>query len=262
MDEKTIIRIRKGMNGWPFSACSADGYFIMNAESIDQIREHYDFEIKHKIVKIVKETSLYPEGYTPENVVYGYARVSTKGQARDGNSLDAQERALRAAGAEYIIKEVYTGKTTDRPELEKLLKRLKGGDTLMVTRLDRIARTIVQGSELIQDLIKRRVDVHILNMGRIDSSTTGKLIMNILLSFAEYERDMIIERTREGKEEARKDPNFREGRPRDAVKYKEEMDLAMELLEHESYTKVAKRTRFSRSTLVREKARRKKEGHS
>ena len=100
MDERTVIRIRKGINGFPYSACTSDGYFITNAESIEQIREHYDFELKHKMVRIIKETSLYPEGYTPENVVYGYARVSTKGQARDGNSLEAQEGIAEVAEGE------------------------------------------------------------------------------------------------------------------------------------------------------------------
>lgn len=257
MEERTVIRIRKGINGFPYSACTSDGYFITNAESIEQIREHYDFELKHKMVRIIKETSLYPEGYTPENVVYGYARVSTKGQARDGNSLEAQEKALKAAGAEIIVKEAYTGSTTSRPEFEKLLKQLKGGDTLIVTKLDRIARSTVQGAELVRELLDRRVKVNILNMGMIDNSATGKLISDVFFAFAEFERAMIVERTQEGKALARKDPNFKEGRPRIE---KARLDHAMELLEHESYKQVAEKLKISKSTLVREKARRKKEG--
>ena len=259
MDEKTIIRIRKGMNGYPYSACTKDGHFIMNAESIEAIRETYDFEIKHKLVKIVKETTLYPKGYTPEHTVYGYARVSTKGQARDGNSLEAQEAALRAAGADIIIKETYTGSTTDRPELDQLLERLQGGDTLVVTKLDRIARSTIQGSKLIRDLLNRHIKVNILNMGQIDDTATGKLIADVFFAFAEFERAMIVERTQEGKAAAKKKDTYREGRPRID---KARMDHAMQLLENESYKQVSQETGISKSTLVREKARRKKEGQS
>ena len=78
-------------------------------------------------------------------VIYGYARVSTKGQARDGNSLEAQEKELRSAGAKEVVSDAYTGSVTDRPELDRLLEVLNEGDTLMVTKLDRIARSVTQG---------------------------------------------------------------------------------------------------------------------
>lgn len=257
MSEKTIIKIRKGMNGFPYSACTSEGVFITNADSIDQIKDMYKGERKLRLLSLKKELDLYPKGYVPDYKVYGYARVSTKGQAKDGNSLDAQEEALRSAGAEVIVREAYTGKTTDRPELTKLLERLKGGDTLMVTKLDRIARSTIQGSELVKELLSRHVNIHILNMGKIDNSPTGKLITDIFFAFAEFERAMIIERTQEGKEAARRKPDYREGRPRLADVKKTQMDHAMELLESNSYNKVAEMTEFSVSTLVREKRRRK-----
>lgn len=79
-------------------------------------------------------------------MIYGYARVSTKNQAKDGNSLEAQEKALRAAGASEIYADAFTGTKTERPEFEKLLHILKEGDTLAVTKLDRFAKSMAQGS--------------------------------------------------------------------------------------------------------------------
>ena len=76
-------------------------------------------------------------------MVYGYARVSTLGQARDGNSLEAQENALRQAGAERIFKDVYRGKTERRPQLDRLMKVIDYGDKLIITRLDRIASSLI-----------------------------------------------------------------------------------------------------------------------
>jgi len=150
-------------------------------------------------------------------MLYGYARVSTKGQARDGNSLEDQESKLREAGAEVIYSDSFTGKKMDRPEFDKLKAALSKGDTLIVTKLDRIARSATQGSELVQELISRGVKVHVLNMGFMDNSPTGKLIMNVMFAFAEFERDMIIQRTSEGKEVARAKEGYTEGRPRKVI---------------------------------------------
>ena len=187
-------------------------------------------------------------------VIYGYARVSTKGQARDGNSLEAQTKELLSNGASEVISDAYTGSVMDRPELDRLLKRLKRGDTLMVTKLDRIARSLTQGIELINGLIERGIRVHVLNMGVMDNSPTGQLIRNVMLAFAEFERNMIMQRTREGKQIARTKEGYREGRPK---KYgRQQMDHAMELLQDHSYSQVSKLTGISTATLAREKARR------
>ena len=189
-------------------------------------------------------------------VIYGYARVSTKGQARDGNSLEEQTKELLSNGASEVISDAYTGSVMDRPELDRLLKRLKKGDTLMVTKLDRIARSLTQGIELINGLIERGIRVHVLNMGVMDNSPIGQLIRNFMLAVAEFERNMIMQRTREGKEIARTKEGYREGRPK---KYgKQQMDHAMQLLQDHSYSQVSEMTGISTATLAREKARRKK----
>lgn len=179
-----------------------------------------------------------------------YARVSTRKQSRDGNGLDEQIAKLKLVGFDKLIIEEFTGSTTKRPYFENLIKRLKQGDTLIVTKLDRFARSTAEGSTLINDLLQRGVAVHILNMGLIDNTPTGRLITNIMLAFAEYERDMIIERTQAGKEIARSKHGFRDGRPPIDQKRK---DFAVDLIlnQHKTYREVAEVTGLSKSTLIR-----------
>ena len=146
-------------------------------------------------------------------MIYGYARVSTDGQARDGNSLDGQVAELKGAGCEAVYSDSYTGTKMERPEFSKLMEALKEGDRLVVTKLDRFARTASGGIDCIRGLLGRGVSVHILNMGLIDNTPTGRLMVTMLLAFAEFERDMIVERTTTGKAIARQNnPDFREGR--------------------------------------------------
>lgn len=182
-------------------------------------------------------------------MIYGYARVSTRGQAKDGNSLEAQENALRSVGATKIYADAFTGTRTHRPELNKLMDVMQSGDTMVVTKLDRIARSATQGIELIQKLLDRGIVVHVLNMGLMDNTPTGKLIRNIMLAFAEFERDMIVERTQEGKAIAKQNPDFKEGRPKKFSKA--QVNHAVELLNEYSYKQVEQMTGISKSTLIR-----------
>lgn len=187
-------------------------------------------------------------------MIYGYARVSTKGQAKDGNSLEAQEKALRESGANEIYVDAFTGTKTDRPEFDKLMNKIQKGDTLIVTKLDRFARSMSQGSELVSDLIERGIKVYILNIGVMDNTPSSKLIRNVFFAFAEFERDMIVERTMEGKAIAKQNPDFREGRPK---KYsRKQIEHALELLESNSYKQVEDMTGISKSTLIRAKKKR------
>lgn len=147
--------------------------------------------------------------------IYGYARVSSKTQERYGNSLEDQRSLLLDAGAspENIYQDAYTGTKMDRPNFTKLLSILQPGDTLIVTKLDRFARTAADGARTIQSLLNRNIAVNILNMGKADNSPMGKLLITVLLAFAEFERDMIAERTQTGKAVAKsRDPQWREGR--------------------------------------------------
>lgn len=182
-------------------------------------------------------------------MIYGYARVSTAGQATSGNSLADQQEQLTNAGCQEIIVEQYTGSTTHRPAFSQLLDKLQPNDTLVVTKLDRIARNAGEGINLINDLMKKCIKVHILNIGLLDNTPTGKLIANIMLAFAQFERDMIIERTQAGKAIAKQKADFVDGRPRIPAS---QTDHALELLEEGlSYKQVARKTGISISTLAR-----------
>lgn len=183
-------------------------------------------------------------------MIYGYARVSTKGQAKEGNSLEAQVEALKGAGAEKIYTDSFTGTQMDRPEFRKLREKLKDGDKLIVTKLDRFARSVGQASDLITELIDRGVTVTVLNLGTLSNDSVSTLLRNVLLCFAQFERDMIVERTQEGKAIAKQDPNFREGRP--PLYSREQKQHALELLEEgKTFRQVEKMTGLSKATLVR-----------
>lgn len=126
-------------------------------------------------------------------MIYGYARVSTVGQ-----NLDAQIKALQDAGADQIIQEKKSGKDLDREGLQYLMDKLEAGDTLLVTKMDRIARNVRKGMELIDELDEKGITLKVLNMPELSGGSTSKLVRNILLSVAEWEREMLLERQREG----------------------------------------------------------------
>ena len=134
--------------------------------------------------------------------IYGYARVSTNKQ-----ELDIQIKALKEKGATKIYKEKISGAKVDRKELNLLLEVIKAGDTLIVTKADRIARSLSQLETFVVNLTNRGVAVHIINMGlftveSMDNPIT-KMLFQVLGSFAEFERSMILERTQEGIKNAR-----------------------------------------------------------
>ena len=190
-------------------------------------------------------------------MIYGYARVSTKGQDRDGNSLTAQEQALEDSGVDKIniFSDAFTGTKMERPEFTKLKKVLLTGDTLVVTKLDRLGRSVSQASGIITELLEKDITINVLNLGILSNDSVNTLMRNVLLSFAQFERDMIVQRTQEGKAVAKAtDPDFKEGRP---PKFdQDQLNNAMKLLETRSYAQVVKLTGISKSTLVREKKKR------
>lgn len=177
---------------------------------------------------------------------YGYARVSTMHQ-----DLEAQLQALKRENCDVIYKEKFTGTKKARPEFNELLEVLEDGDTLVITKLDRFARSTTDGINTIKDLFEKGVRVHVLNMGLIEDTPTGRLILSVMLAFAEFERDMIVERTQEGKAIAKQREDFKEGRPK---KYnKKKIDHALQLLQNHSYKQVEEITGISKSTLIRAK---------
>ena len=188
-------------------------------------------------------------------MIYGYARVSTVRQV-SGNSLEEQEGQLKAEQCEIIVQEQFTGSTTNRPKFDELIAKLQAGDKLVVTKLDRLARNVVEGIEIIKKLFAKNVKVHILNITLLEDTPVGNFILTTLLAVAELERCMIIERTQAGKAIAKTKAGFKDGRPKSYNEH--QLSHAMDLLENgTSYTNVVEMTGISKSTLIRERRDRK-----
>lgn len=181
---------------------------------------------------------------------YGYARVSTSKQ-----ELDTQLEKLKAADCEKIFQEKITGTKKDgREQLTKMMNLLKQGDVVKITKIDRLARSIPDLRDLIKEMHQKGVAVEFLDNNLLfkpnGNDPMQKLMLNMLGSFAEFERDLIVSRTQEGKAYAKKhDKNFKDGRPKRRLtpKYLH----AIELLETHSYNQVEKKTGISKSTLQR-----------
>lgn len=180
-------------------------------------------------------------------IVYGYARVSTANQ-----NLNEQLAELKEAGVadQNIYSEKFTGTTTDRPEFQRLLQQLKANDTLVVTKLDRFARNTREALAIIEPLLDQDTIIRVLNLGTIENTPMGRMIVRTLLSVAEMERDMIVERTQAGKEYAKKkNPNYREGRPRRQIG--EHEWAVYDYLKSHSVKQTTQAFNVSRSTVFR-----------
>jgi DNA invertase Pin-like site-specific DNA recombinase len=127
-----------------------------------------------------------------------YARVSTADQ-----NPELQVSALRSAGAVKIFTERASGRDRDRPVLAECLQFLRKGDVLLFWKLDRLARSMIHLGQIAEDLHRRGVDLRCLTQPIDTTTSTGKLMFNILASFAEFERDVIVERTNAGLAAAR-----------------------------------------------------------
>ena len=147
-------------------------------------------------------------GFYPANVglksverimtIYGYARVST-----DGQTLAAQDAQLHAAGCAKVYSEKVSGAKTDRAELGKLLKRLDEGDVLIVTRLDRLARSTRDLLNILDTVAKAGAGFRSLADAWADTTTPhGRLMLTVLGGLAEFERELIRARTGEGRKRA------------------------------------------------------------
>ena len=146
-------------------------------------------------------------------MIYGYARVSTPTQKKDGNSLPEQAETIlsKYPGAE-IISDALSG-AIERPAFMALLEKAVDGDTIVVTKLDRFCRATKEGLDYADRLMQKGASVHILNYGLIENTPTGRLLITQLLAFAEFERAMIRERTMAGRAYKRaNDKSYREGR--------------------------------------------------
>jgi DNA invertase Pin-like site-specific DNA recombinase len=132
-------------------------------------------------------------------MIYGYARVST-----DGQNLEAQLAHLRSAGADSVIQEVASGAKGERPQLRRVLTRLQAGDVLVVTRLDRLARSTRDLLNMLASIADRGACFRSLGDAWADTTTPhGRLMLTVLGGLAEFERELIRARTGEGRARAK-----------------------------------------------------------
>ncbi|MGR3373712.1 recombinase family protein [Pseudooceanicola nanhaiensis] len=142
-------------------------------------------------------------------MLVGYARTSTLEQKA---GLEAQQEALEAAGCERIWKEQVRS-VAPRQALSEALGFCREGDTLVVCKLDRLARSVRHLGELVEDLDARGIGLRILDLGLDSSNATGKLMLNVLGSVAQFERELMLERQREGIAKAKRDGKYKGRKP-------------------------------------------------
>jgi DNA invertase Pin-like site-specific DNA recombinase len=176
---------------------------------------------------------------------YGYARVST-----DGQSLASQDAQLHAAGCAKVYAEKISGARSNRPELAKVLKRLDAGDVLIVTRLDRLARSTRDLLNILDDIAKRGAGFKSLHDAWADTTSAhGRLMVTILAGLAEFERELILARTSDGRTRA-KARGVRFGRPA-ALTPHQRQEALQRLAQGEAQADVARSFNVSQATVSR-----------
>ena len=150
-------------------------------------------------------------------MIVGYARTSTTEQVA---GFEAQERDLKAIGAERIFAEQVSS-VGDRPELEDAIGFVRHGDVFVVTKLDRLARSVANLLEIVARLEAKGVALRILNLGLDTATPTGKLMLTVMGGVAEFERSMMLERQREGIAKAKAEGVYRGRKPTARAKFDE-----------------------------------------
>lgn len=177
-------------------------------------------------------------------MIVGYARTSTLEQEA---GLEAQDRDLRAIGAERIFSE-QTSSVGPRKALEEALEFCRRGDTFAVTKLDRLARSVLNLWEIVNRLEAKGVSLRILNLGLDTSTPTGKLMLTVLGGVAEFERGMMLERQREGIAKAKAKGAYKGRKPTARAKSKDIEALAASGL---SMGEIAKRLDIGKASVHR-----------
>ena len=177
--------------------------------------------------------------------VYGYARVSTRDQ-----DLAAQDAELMAAGCAKVFKEKFSGAKTDRPELAKAIRRLEPRDVLVVTRLDRLARSTRDLLNVITAIAERGAGFKSLKDSWADTTTAhGRLMLTVLGGLAEFERELIRARTGEGRNRA-KERGVKFGRPRKMTPHQRQ-EAIQRLVAGETQADVARTYNVDATTIGR-----------
>ena len=179
-----------------------------------------------------------------QNMLVGYARTSTIEQTA---GFDAQIRDLKAAGAERVFSEQISS-VAERNQLEALLSFVRDGDVVLVTKLDRMARSVRDLILIVDTLAQKHVALRILNMNMDTGTPTGKLMLTVLGGVAEFERDLMLERQREGIAKAKAEKKYK-GRAPTALAQKREIDAL--LASGVGPAEVGKRLNIARSSVYR-----------
>lgn len=179
-------------------------------------------------------------------MLIGYARTSTLDQKA---SIEAQERDLKAAGCGKVFREqVSSVDVVNREQLAGALEFIREGDTLVVTKLDRLARSVAHLLSILETLKGKGADLRILNMGIDTSTPTGKLMLTMLGGVAEFEREIMLERQREGIAKAKAEGKYKGRKPTAQAKAEEVKALAAEGV---GATEIAKRLGIGRASVYR-----------
>jgi len=179
-------------------------------------------------------------------MIYGYARVST-----DGQSVAAQVAALNAAGARKVFREVASGARTERAQLRKAIAALEAGDVLMVTRLDRLARSTRDLLNTLATITGKKAGFRSLGDGWADTTTPhGRLMLTVLGGLAEFERDLIRARTGEGREHA-KARGVKMGRPPKLTSHQQREAIRRRDRDGETLADIARSYNVSAATISR-----------
>ncbi|WGD29591.1 recombinase family protein [Ancylobacter sp. WKF20] len=187
-------------------------------------------------------TTIHPSGH-----LIGYGRTST---AEQEAGLDAQRRDLQAAGCHKVFVE-QASSVGARPVLAQVLDYVREGDTLVVTKIDRLARSTVNLWELVKELGAKKVGLRVLNLGGepVDTrSSTGNLILNIFAGFAQFEREMMLERQKEGIAKAKAEGRYTGRKPTARLKADEARRLHAE---GKTPTEIAKALGIGRGSVYR-----------
>jgi DNA invertase Pin-like site-specific DNA recombinase len=139
-------------------------------------------------------------------MIVGYARTSTVEQEA---GFEAQKRDLETAGCTRLFAEQLSSVDAHRPQLEAALEFVREGDTLVVTKLDRLARSVAGFIKIVADLERKKVALRILALGLDTSTATGRLTLNVFSSVAQFEREIMLERQREGIAKAKADGKYK-----------------------------------------------------
>lgn len=177
-------------------------------------------------------------------MLVGYARTSTLEQEA---GLEAQRRDLEALGCQKVFSEQVSSVATRRA-LTAALEFVREGDTLVVTKLDRLARSVVHLGAILESLTEKKAHLKIVSLNVDTSDATGKLMLNVMASVAQFEREMMLERQREGIAKAKAEGKYKGRKPTAMVKKDEIAKLAREGV---GATEIAKRLGIGRASVYR-----------